>query len=123
MRPVSGARGPAKPSGYRQLSRGAPRAADRPASTHHLQHPATAWLGRPGRAAERRSRHCRGTDRRRRGLAATCLWPCPARIHVRGANLPERGIAYDAAADRRSWAAMQAFLAERLAPGVSPKAA
>jgi dienelactone hydrolase len=84
---------------------------------------ATAWLGRPGRAAERRSRHCRGTHRRRRGLAATCLWPCPARIHVRGANLPERGIAYDAAADRRSWAAMQAFLAERLAPGVSPKAA
>jgi dienelactone hydrolase len=33
-----------------------------------------------------------------------------------GANRPEQGIAYDPAADRRSWAAMRAFLAERLAP-------
>ena len=30
-----------------------------------------------------------------------------------GANFPERGIAYNEAADRRSWAAMQAFFAER----------
>jgi dienelactone hydrolase len=29
-----------------------------------------------------------------------------------GAYMPERGIAYDAAADRRSWAALQGFLAE-----------
>ena len=29
-----------------------------------------------------------------------------------GANFPERGIAYNEAADRRSWAAMQAFFAE-----------
>lgn len=31
-----------------------------------------------------------------------------------GAYMPERGIAYDAAADRRSWAAMRAFLDEVL---------
>jgi dienelactone hydrolase len=30
-----------------------------------------------------------------------------------GANLPERGIAFNEAADRRSWSAMKAFLAER----------
>lgn len=32
-----------------------------------------------------------------------------------GANMPERGIVYHPAADRRSWAAMQSFLAEVLA--------
>lgn len=32
-----------------------------------------------------------------------------------GVNFPERGIVYDAAADRRSWRAMQDFLAERFA--------
>ena len=32
-----------------------------------------------------------------------------------GVHMPERGLMYNAAADRRSWAAMQAFLAERLA--------
>jgi dienelactone hydrolase len=31
-----------------------------------------------------------------------------------GVNAPERGLAYDAAADRRSWAAMKAFFAEVL---------
>jgi hypothetical protein len=31
--------------------------------------------------------------------------------------MPERGIAYDAAADRRSWSAMQAFLIEAFASG------
>ncbi|WP_232353522.1 dienelactone hydrolase family protein [Cupriavidus oxalaticus] len=48
-------------------------------------------------------------------------WQLHAYGHARhaftfeGANFPERGIVYDAAADRRSWAAMRAFLAERLA--------
>jgi dienelactone hydrolase len=32
-----------------------------------------------------------------------------------GANFPERGIVYNAAADRRSWASMRAFLEEILA--------
>ncbi|MFJ4292802.1 dienelactone hydrolase family protein [Cupriavidus sp. NPDC089707] len=47
-------------------------------------------------------------------------WQLHAYGHARhaftfeGASFPERGIVYDAAADRRSWAAMQAFLAERL---------
>jgi dienelactone hydrolase len=49
-------------------------------------------------------------------------WQLHAYGHARhaftfeGANRPEQGIAYDPAADRRSWAAMRAFLAERLAP-------
>ncbi|SOZ64637.1 putative Carboxymethylenebutenolidase; Dienelactone hydrolase family [Cupriavidus taiwanensis] len=48
-------------------------------------------------------------------------WQLHAYGHARhaftfeGANFPERGIAYDAAADRRSWAACAAFLAERFA--------
>jgi dienelactone hydrolase len=33
-----------------------------------------------------------------------------------GASMPERGIAYDAAAARRSWSALQGFLAEILGP-------
>jgi dienelactone hydrolase len=32
-----------------------------------------------------------------------------------GANMPERGIVYNAAADRRSWASMEAFVRETLA--------
>ncbi|SOY64380.1 putative Carboxymethylenebutenolidase; Dienelactone hydrolase family [Cupriavidus taiwanensis] len=48
-------------------------------------------------------------------------WQLHAYGHARhaftfeGANFPERGIAYDGAADRRSWAACAAFLAERFA--------
>jgi dienelactone hydrolase len=33
----------------------------------------------------------------------------------KGANFPERGIVYDATADRRSWQAMRAFLSEAIA--------
>ncbi|MBO4119278.1 dienelactone hydrolase family protein [Cupriavidus gilardii] len=47
-------------------------------------------------------------------------WQLHAYGHARhaftfaGANFPERGIIYDARADRRSWAAMKGFLAEAL---------
>jgi dienelactone hydrolase len=34
----------------------------------------------------------------------------------KGANFPERGIMYNEAADKRSWAAMRAFLSEKLKP-------
>lgn len=48
-------------------------------------------------------------------------WQLHAYGHARhaftfaGANFPERGIVYDAKADRRSWHAMKAFLAEQFA--------
>ncbi len=50
--------------------------------------------------------------------AAGADWQLHAYGHTRhaftfeGANMPERGIVYNAAADRRSWAAMRAFLEE-----------
>jgi dienelactone hydrolase len=53
--------------------------------------------------------------------AAGADWQLHAYGHARhaftfpGANAPEQGIAYDEAADRRSWAAMRAFLDEALA--------
>lgn len=50
--------------------------------------------------------------------AAQADWQVHAYGHAKhaftfqGANMPERGIVYNAAADRRSWASMKAFLSE-----------
>jgi len=52
--------------------------------------------------------------------AAGADWQLHAYGHAKhafvfkGANMPERGIVYDTAAHRRSWASMKAFLREAL---------